>query len=207
MRRRARFGVILLAVAACSRGASPEARAAAEREVVQRVAAEHERWGTVYDGPQPSPLDCFQRTGPVQAASEEAAHGAKLFTLYARDRDSYVGGIAKPQPEGQVLVKRGFHATPVPPEALTAKQGPFDPASGGTSGVLVWDRDGKPWRQGEPIGLSMMIRGRADDPDTDLGWRYATTSLDGKTVHSSGRVASCMECHARAPHHRLFGPK
>jgi hypothetical protein len=28
---------------------------------------------------------------------------------------------------------------------------------------------------------------------------------DGKQVTSAGRVASCLECHRRAPHDRLFG--
>jgi len=39
----------------------------------------------------------------------------------------------------------------------------------------------------------------------DRGWLYATTSLDGRTVHTNGRVPACMQCHADAPHDRLFG--
>jgi hypothetical protein len=50
-----------------------------------------------------------------------------------------------------------------------------------------------------------MVKGNASDPGTDAGWLYATTSMDGKTIHSNGRVSSCMECHVDAPHDRLFG--
>src|SRR4030095_15989232 len=65
--------------------------------------------------------------------------------------------------------------------------------------------DGKGWRAGDPIGLFIMARGRDDDPDSDHGWRYATTSMDGRTVYSNGLVSSCMACHASAPRDRLFG--
>jgi hypothetical protein len=42
-------------------------------------------------------------------------------------------------------------------------------------------------------------------PGTDEGWVYGTVSADGKQVTSAGRVESCMRCHQKAPHDRLFG--
>ena len=42
-------------------------------------------------------------------------------------------------------------------------------------------------------------------PDTDEGWVYGTVTPDGKKVTSAGKVESCMKCHQRAPHDRLFG--
>lgn len=42
-------------------------------------------------------------------------------------------------------------------------------------------------------------------PNTDDGWVYATLTPDGKAVTASGRIASCTECHTKAPHERLFG--
>jgi hypothetical protein len=35
---------------------------------------------------------------------------------------------------------------------------------------------------------------------------YGTVAADG-TVTGAGRIASCMGCHADAPHERLFGLK
>jgi hypothetical protein len=45
----------------------------------------------------------------------------------------------------------------------------------------------------------------AKTPGTDEGWVYGTVTPDGKDVTCAGRVASCMGCHADAPHDRLFG--
>jgi hypothetical protein len=42
-------------------------------------------------------------------------------------------------------------------------------------------------------------------PGTDRGWAYGTVTADGKQVTSAGRVESCMRCHRKAPHDRLFG--
>lgn len=41
--------------------------------------------------------------------------------------------------------------------------------------------------------------------DTDDGWIYGTVAADGRTVTSAGKVQSCMGCHLKAPHGRLFG--
>ena len=51
--------------------------------------------------------------------------------------------------------------------------------------------------------LFMMIKTGAED--SDAGWIYATTTPDGKTITSSGKVASCMECHQGAKRDRIFG--
>jgi len=51
--------------------------------------------------------------------------------------------------------------------------------------------------------LFMMIK--TGDADSDAGWIYATTTPDGTTVTSAGKIASCMECHQGAKRDRMFG--
>lgn len=53
--------------------------------------------------------------------------------------------------------------------------------------------------------LFIMFKMAPKTPDTDEGWVYGTTTADGKEVISAGRVESCMSCHQKAPHDRLFG--
>jgi hypothetical protein len=70
--------------------------------------------------------------------------------------------------------------------------------------VLVkeaWEAvDGKP---GPKQGLYVMMK--TGDVDSDAGWMYGTLTPDGR-VTSSGRVASCMDCHRDAMD-RIFGLK
>jgi hypothetical protein len=65
-------------------------------------------------------------------------------------------------------------------------------------------RDGKRFTAGASRGLFVMLRLDPKTPATDDGWVYGTIAADG-TITSAGRVASCMSCHAKAPHGRLFG--
>ncbi len=69
------------------------------------------------------------------------------------------------------------------------------------------ERDGKTYRTGARRDLFVMAKvalSAGAPADTDAGWIYGTVSPEGE-VTSAGRVASCMECHARAPNDRLFG--
>jgi hypothetical protein len=59
---------------------------------------------------------------------------------------------------------------------------------------------------GGPIAagpLFMMLK--TGGKDTDEGWIYATTAPDRKTITASGKIASCMNCHRKAPRDRMFG--
>lgn len=99
----------------------------------------------------------------------------------------------------QIIIKESFHAVPYGPEMPDDAHALYEKPD------LFALKDGKRWKAGEPYGLFFMIKGDESDPATDGGWTYATTSMDGTKVTSFGRVASCMECHADAPHDRLFG--
>ena len=68
-------------------------------------------------------------------------------------------------------------------------------------------KGGKLYLADKKYALFIMYKMAPDTPGTDAGWVYGTLSADGKTVTSAGRVASCMDCHASAPHDHLFGIK
>lgn len=71
--------------------------------------------------------------------------------------------------------------------------------------VLVkesWVPVGDPKRPGDRGPLFLMVK--TGGADTDEGWIYATATPDGKSITSSGKLASCMECHQAAKYDRLF---
>ena len=65
------------------------------------------------------------------------------------------------------------------------------------------------WVPGNPPTRGpLFVMMKTDEADSDAGWVYATMSPDGKTVTSSGKIASCMDCHQSArTNDRLFGVK
>lgn len=64
-------------------------------------------------------------------------------------------------------------------------------------------KTGRCLQPGEFKGLFVMMR--VDDlRESDRGWLYATVDPRGE-VTASGPIASCIRCHERAPHGRLFG--
>jgi hypothetical protein len=222
------------AVEPASVNAASAARDAARIDpgTLEEIARQYQSWGRVDGGLGFAPTDCLADGGHARlSASDDAStHGGKLYFVYAKLREAYTDGLDKLQPSGQVIVKQAFAArevssdeaelsnrlitsrqVPAPPEGLALP----DPLA---STTIVVDRntltqyyprlavkDGKFYAPGSPYALFFMVKGNASDPGTDAGWLYATTSMDGKTIHSNGRVSSCMECHVDAPHDRLFG--
>ena len=65
----------------------------------------------------------------------------------------------------------------------------------------AWEAvDGKP---GPKQGLYVMMK--TGDVESDAGWIYGTQTPEGRLT-SSGKVASCMDCHRDAKD-RIFGMK
>ncbi len=135
-----------------------------------------------------------------------ATHGGKLYWMHAKDRDAYLAaGPGKVQPVGQVLVKEAFEAKPGP---SPGDAGERKRVKGGHSIVQrTAKRDGKTFHPGKRKGLYVMLKLDPKTEGTDEGWVYGTLTPDRKKVTSAGRVASCMTCHARATHDRMFGLK
>lgn len=175
--------------------------------LVQRIAAGYGQWMRVDDRARWVPLDC--RAPPVvparvSEAADAAAHGGKIYFLYALDPAAYGAPATVAHPpiadrlDGakQVVVKEAFRPVPVATDAGKAPGGrEWRPAV----------KDGHAYGPGERHALFVMLELPGKPAGTDEGWVYATVAPDLKTVTSAGRLPSCMGCHEDAPKGRLFG--
>ena len=179
----------LLLVAGCSPAgdspvkapaANPPVKAPAGDPRVEKAAREYASYGKVDDLSRWAPTLCKAPAPPqphLSTSRDAETHGRKLYYLYAKDREAYRMVQSLDQPVGQVLVKESWVPAPTSTfqRPVTAEQGP----------------------------LFLMIK--TGEADSDQGWIYATATPDGKTITSSGKLASCMECHQGAKYDRLFG--
>jgi hypothetical protein len=181
-----------------------------EKEILG-AAQGYRAFGRVDDEMRWAPYLCRQPE-PSRARLSDAAgsaHARKLYFVFARNRMEYVKmpGAGVRQSPGQVIVKEAWVPEVVP--GLSPEQARLRVATEGDvrSGSFVpyAAREGKVYHAARPAGLFIMLKTSPDRPGTDDGWVYATTSADGRTVTSSGRLTSCMTCHRDAPHDRLFG--
>ena len=173
---------------------------------LQKVARDYTSWGRVDDLLRWAPTDCAL---PPPARLREsraggsAGHGRKLYSLFARDRDAYVAGRSV---DGQIVVKEAWLPERTPPgDTLSAHQ-PKGPSSSSNDYFVPYavGPDGGLLHAKRRAGLFIMLKEDPATSGTDDGWVYGTISPDGE-VTASGRVASCMGCHQRAPQGRLFG--
>lgn len=194
---------------AYQRPAGPIANDASLHPALKAIATEHGNFFRA-DGTWWSPLDC--RAPPpapsrVSDAPRASEHGQKLYTLliadfeaYARDTGAHASADAIRALKGpsipgvaQAIVKESYEPT-------TDKESKTDHF------IAPVTKDGKTFYAGAPRDLFIMYRPTSTKLDTDAGWLYGTVSPKGD-VTSAGKVASCMRCHADAPHGRLFGPR
>ena len=144
-------------------------------------------------------------------SGDEGSHGRKLYKLFVRDYDAYVTGIDEEQPIGQVLVKESWASEELlPGQGAIASEAPaVEGHPEYTKGVVI-GKDGDAYRATKPTSLFIMYkdsRKGMDEKNTDNGWVYAVTSLDGSEIMDAGRIESCMGCHLEAPYDRVFGFK
>ncbi|MGH7174546.1 MAG: hypothetical protein ACRELF_00710 [Gemmataceae bacterium] len=181
------------------------------------------RWGVITCDPTPSPSPPKLR---VSASMDSQTHGRKLYSIFARisERGCYFAE-GKANPVGQVVVKESW----IPEEVLdkgqqlesiqrkgltkdivdstkTIEVGDFlMPEAVEYSLVAYARKNGHLYHAAKQGPLFIMFKMAPTTPDTDEGWVYGTTTADGREVLSAGRVESCMNCHSKAPHDRLFG--
>lgn len=144
-------------------------------EIGQGYAA----YGRVDDMARWAPTLCKQPAPEpprLSVSRDPETHGRKLYYLFAKNREAYRIGRDVPQPVGQVLVKESWF----PSATSTSKH----PKTGDRGPLFVMMKTG--------------------ETDSDEGWIYATLTPDGRSVTSSGKLASCMECH-QSKTDRLFG--
>lgn len=184
------------------------------------AAKQYRSWTRVSDQARWSPLGCLAPIpGGVQVseAPEKSPHGRKLYFIFAKNdadylRIQYPIGMAGDindkfpenvqQPVGQVIVKEAFEPVPASKEeADEASKGRnprelIPPDFAMSENGLV--------RTGGLSELFIMLRAEKSEPGTDQGWVYATVDASN-VITSVGTIESCMDCHAKAPHDRLFG--
>lgn len=153
----------------------------------------------------PNTVDPFKQHGDLHfsESDDSQTHGRKLYILFAKHMKSGASYIedGKPNPIGQVIVKEAWV-----PEELNDDGKPLPSITRNGKKVVPYARkDGKLYHAKERASLFVMFKLDPKTPDTDEGWVYGTVSPDGKTVTSAGKVESCMKCHQKAPHDRLFG--
>ena len=182
---------------------------------VRDIAAVYEHWLRVDDEVRWAPWLCSMPT-PSKARLSDARkgtpHARKLYTLYAKDPESYqvraTEGWTVPdseaarriEPMSQVIVKQAWK-----PERMDGEPDSQNDLEGWGRSQLRPVRLGDHWYRGhEFAGLFMMFKPEDPELPTDAGWIYATLSPDGRKVTGAGRMASCMKCHARHEG-RLFG--
>lgn len=170
------------------------------------IAADYVDYGRIDDTSRWAPTLC-RRPPPTSIvhskSADEATHGRKLYFLYAKDREAYVSpNLKQPHAVGTTIVKEAYVPEVVPAKdvkALKAKPVPWNEAK-------MWaDRGGKTYRASKVSGLFIMTKLDPKTDKTDGGWIYGTLTADGKQVTSAGKVGSCMGCHTRGTHDRLFG--
>lgn len=165
------------------------------------IAATYKDYGVLAENPHWGPTACAAPTPPpspetprLSSADSRSGHGEKLYYLYAKNRAGYVrtGNANGPVEVGQVIVKEAF----VPVE-LAQETPPPDPKK-------VARKGSRAFVPGDRMALFVMKKVGRGTPDTDDGWIYAVTDAKGQQVTASGKIDSCVSCHERAPHDRLF---
>lgn len=150
------------------------------------------------------------------SAPEDSPHGRKLYHLYTNDAAGYRGATSgDDEHQPFTLVKEARVPVLVdeslglwsPNDSYAINLGnPTESLERQHLGAARSPDNGKLYAPGLVTSLFLMRRvGDANTPGTDQGWIYGVTSQDGSRVWDSGLIASCIECHRKAPHGRLFG--
>jgi hypothetical protein len=191
-----------------------------------KVAADYKTWGRVDDEMRWAPTLCrAPAPGRVyqSASMDNATHGQKLYSIFARKRDDYFQHLkGKTVAVGQVIVKQSW----LPEEVTDPKERPAqrydfhkvirtpDPNPDPKRSQFAHEADhfypyilkgDRVFKAAKQADLFIMMKLDPKTPATDQGWVYATVTPDGKNVTSAGKIESCMKCHQDAKGDRLFG--
>lgn len=204
--------------------ASPAA-APIDPAVASLMSAAFERhvgWGRVDDELRWAPFLCRlpMPARPHMSRAEGGDHAQKLYSLFARQRERYVGPGVVSTPirvgavggvdagrepfVGQVVVKASYVPEPAG-DGETARPS-MDGLGMGDHFDPFATHGGVRYRAGGVAGYYVIAEVPRDTPGSDDGFVYGTLTADGR-VTSAGRVAPCMGCHVEATQGRLFGLK
>ena len=195
MQRALRSLVVLILLAACrSDLRAPRASTAESPDEwvrqVEAIVADHSSWRPLEDPVAADPIRLAApgdraRRPHVGRGDEGSPHAGLLFFIDARDPDAYRGVESGAPQTGQVVVLRAFEPRAYSMPGLGRM--PADAVRMGGRHVIP----------GRYAGMCVMQR---------IGetWRYARVAPGG-AVQEVGALASCRECHERAPCDGLFG--
>lgn len=217
------LGIWVTAETPKSSNPEPPAEQPFQNELL-KLASEYMNWGRIDDEARWSPLFCRAPnpgTAHVSASADEKTHGQKLYSLLTKQRDDYLA-LAKNKsvPAGFAIVKQTW----LPEEITDPREKPAGsvdytkvirtPPPKGAQTIYDGDnfypyavKGDKVFKATKQADLFVMMKLDPKAPDTDNGWVYATLTPDGKKVTAAGKIESCMKCHEKAPHDRLFGLK
>lgn len=137
-----------------------------------------------------SPLIQTEPEPRFSDAGEEAAHGKKLYFLFAKDIAHYTNRDGSESPVGQTLVKEAWASKPGNPNARNLRT--HASAVRISPRVKVGDQT---LEIAERTDLFVMVKQAVDAGGTDEGWVYGVIDSDSREVKSAGAVASCISCH------------
>lgn len=200
------------AVAPVVESSSPETAS-----MIDRIGKSYEMLARA-DGLYWAPWDC-RAPPPAPAfasATTEGDHARKLYRLFLLEPDAYAAATDSKLPSAAAGFPGIGRPTYAARDAGIADQ-PWT-VFGETDQVVVkesWKPN--PCEHGQLVGgeshclqtrgpLFVMAHPKASagaGRATDAGWIYGT--IVDRQVTASGVVASCVSCHAKAPHGRLFG--
>jgi hypothetical protein len=149
-------------------------------------------------GRLPESLDATDDGAPAgpHRFAEPAAEAPvdRLFYVFPADGSLYRNLPDGSLPVGTAVVKETWHGREA---ALYA--GELD---GSRPTVELNGTAYGAWKRSE---VFVMYKLDPATPDTDGGWVYAVLTPDRAEVTAVGYIQSCVDCHALAPHDRLFG--
>jgi hypothetical protein len=211
------LAVLSLGARGCAEPKEQAARSAPEggsvHERLLGIAASYGAYHLVDPQARWAPARCAS-PGPssprFSASGDSGTHGRKLYWLFVKTLPPDLGpGVytqeGKRSPVGQAIVKEAWLPEEVKDDGQAKHLKRAAPGRG-REGSWPYARKGaRLYHAREKDGLFIMYKVDPRTPGTDNGWVYGTVTADGKRVTSAGRVASCMGCHEKAPHDRLFG--
>lgn len=202
------FSTALLAalLAACAHNArGPRVSPRDDHQLIRSAISSYDQGDRLTNMPLWVIKDCRPPTAQeiaglrVSAAGPASPHSGKLYHLYASSGADYIAATrgGETAPIGLTLVK----------EAHVAKRITHDDLRQDLRDAVQSPDDAHHYElESEVDSLFVMTKIATDEAsNTDRGWIYAVIEPDRTTLLASGMIASCVDCHAKAPHAPMFG--
>ncbi len=126
-------------------------------------------------------------------------HGNKLYRLFVKDYDAYIGNAPGGQPVGQVIVKETWNVKEIVYDSLNNIIQQIQSAN-----------DGK-WYTPVSVSELFIMYKEKETEHNDKGWNYGIYSLENTNqkplLLNDVKISSCIGCHKETKYDRIFGVK